>query len=167
MSSNRSMSPVSSQQKLNGSVYNISVPKFSCILTFSQIDCLRETGQRELSGTGLSCAKSYDHFGKISWSIWENMSWCVQWDARNHSACFYLDCIVKLCAALCLLTDIDECLQDLDDSDEAVTQCLNTPGSYICSCYQKNYIWNGSICIGKVLHKFFGSLTNETLNITW
>ena len=48
-----------------------------------------------------------------------------------------------------LQTDIDECLQALDNCDEATTQCINTPGSYNCSCYDQNYVWDGNICVGK------------------
>lgn len=48
-----------------------------------------------------------------------------------------------------LLTDIDECLQELDDCDNAVTKCINYPGSYICSCYKQNYAWDGATCVGK------------------
>lgn len=49
-----------------------------------------------------------------------------------------------------LPTDIEECLQALDNCDRATSKCINTPGSYNCSCYDQYYVWNGSICFGKM-----------------
>lgn len=46
-------------------------------------------------------------------------------------------------------TDVDECFQELDDCDNAVTECINVLGSYICSCYKQNYAWDGKTCVGK------------------
>jgi len=46
-------------------------------------------------------------------------------------------------------TDIDECFHELDDCDNALTECINIPGSYMCSCYKQNYAWDGDTCVGK------------------
>ena len=46
-------------------------------------------------------------------------------------------------------TDINECFEQLDDCDNALTECINIPGSYICSCYKQNYAWEGETCVGK------------------
>ena len=46
-------------------------------------------------------------------------------------------------------TDIDECFQELDDCNNTVTECINIPGSYICSCYKQTYEWDGVTCVGK------------------
>lgn len=51
---------------------------------------------------------------------------------------------------LSLLTDIDECVLDWDNCDKALTTCVNTPGSYICSClYKLNHVWDGQACVGE------------------
>lgn len=60
-----------------------------------------------------------------------------------------LPCTVDYVDLVLLLIDIDECVQELDDCDKAVTECINSPGSYICSCYKQNYVWNGETCVGK------------------
>lgn len=46
-------------------------------------------------------------------------------------------------------TDIDECFQELDDCNNTVAECINIPGSYICSCYKQAYEWDGVTCVGK------------------
>lgn len=46
-------------------------------------------------------------------------------------------------------TDIDECFQELDNCSDTVTECINIPGSYICSCYKQTYEWDGVTCVGK------------------
>ena len=46
-------------------------------------------------------------------------------------------------------TDIDECFQELDNCSDTVTECINIPGSYICSCFKQTYEWDGVTCGGK------------------
>lgn len=45
-------------------------------------------------------------------------------------------------------TDIDECAKDWDDCNDTITTCFNLPGSYNCTCPEKNFAWNGQICVG-------------------
>ena len=54
------------------------------------------------------------------------------------------------------LVDIDECLNGTDDcDDEEVAECLNTIGSYTCSC-REGYTGNGyrDNCTGTLELKF-------------
>ena len=45
-----------------------------------------------------------------------------------------------------MFVDIDECATGLDMCDH---NCTNTPGSYVCSCYE-GYYEDGHRCIGNV-----------------
>ncbi|XP_078351498.1 polycystin family receptor for egg jelly-like isoform X1 [Oculina patagonica] len=48
-----------------------------------------------------------------------------------------------------MCVDIDECVLDWDDCDEALTTCVNTPGSFLCFCddHELNYAWDGEACV--------------------
>lgn len=47
-------------------------------------------------------------------------------------------------------TDLDECLHGFDDCN-AAAECINTYGSYKCSCMDGFY-GDGFDCLGKVLY---------------
>ena len=47
------------------------------------------------------------------------------------------------------LSDIDECTDDLDDCGET-SECLNKPGSYLCTCAEDSvYNSESKACEGK------------------
>jgi hypothetical protein len=55
-----------------------------------------------------------------------------------------------------LITDIDECAEPgLSDCD-AMAECNNTEGSYICAC-KKGYIGDGRLCKGKIINLPFSN----------
>ena len=71
-------------------------------------------------------------------------------DRCETSVLTAVQCKYRYCEnAFLFFIDIDECAEKLDDCDDMVTRCVNTPGSYICLCYQENYAWNGLTCVGK------------------
>ena len=43
--------------------------------------------------------------------------------------------------------DVDECVTKLHDCHVSA-YCVNTAGSYNCSCNQSGYSYNGSMCVG-------------------
>ena len=50
---------------------------------------------------------------------------------------------------VCFSPDIDECEEQTDGcADEMVAECINTVGSYDCSC-RMGFTGNGMTCTGK------------------
>ena len=43
--------------------------------------------------------------------------------------------------------DVDECVENLYDCHVSA-YCVNTEGSYNCSCHQPGYSYNGTTCVG-------------------
>lgn len=44
--------------------------------------------------------------------------------------------------------DVNECGSNGSHDCHISAYCVNTPGSYMCSCNQSGFIYNGSMCIG-------------------
>lgn len=44
--------------------------------------------------------------------------------------------------------EIDECIEGKDNCDLTSSDCVNTPGSYKCSC-KTGFEMKGSVCVGK------------------
>ena len=54
-----------------------------------------------------------------------------------------------MCVCVCFSPDIDECDEQTDGcADEMVAECINTVGSYDCSC-RMGFTGNGRTCTGK------------------
>ena len=49
-------------------------------------------------------------------------------------------------------SDIDECAEESHDC-HVTSNCVNTAGSYNCSCNQSGYGYDGNMCAGILRHR--------------
>ncbi|KAJ7330792.1 hypothetical protein OS493_021724 [Desmophyllum pertusum] len=68
---------------------------------------------------------------------------CVN-TSRKHVSCV---CITGFVGVSPHCEDIDECADGSHDC-HVTSYCVNTAGSYNCSCNQSGYSYNGSMCVG-------------------
>ena len=55
---------------------------------------------------------------------------------------------------MCLLSDVDECHDSLDNCDDRTVICRNTIGSFVCDLCPRGFMSNeaNEECIGKIIN---------------
>ena len=84
----------------------------------------------------------------------------LQWDNGIHTHCLYL-CMFTLLTLL--LADINECIQAALNGDSLCSSnsvCVNTPGSYECTC-APGYVTTMGTCQRKLYHDFATNPFND------